>query len=219
MWTLWTLCVMVAQHVHLQTERWIKNGPFQEPCSPPEDRPITHSWWRCNMLRSDRSSTSCRPRLAPAESWLLPTLGRLWTEWLCSLCRRGNWRCSHRLTSRLCHALSLRSRLLLCLPHNGASIKNYEGVCGSMGEVRCQENQICLLCGSSKPSSFTTTVRVVERWHDCSIHKYKQNNISQHRCVNLLHDQYHNYHIKEHFSHHHLINESSASVWVSLLCE
>lgn len=28
-----------------------------------------------------------------------------------------------------------------------------------------------------------------------------------------------NYHIKERFSHHHFINESSASVWVSLLCE
>lgn len=215
---MWTLCKLRGESktVHF------KNPVHHQRTAPSRthDEGATcygSSFQNVTLRRSDRSSTSCRPRLSPAESWLLPTLGCLWTEWL--WCRRGNWRCSHRLTSSLCHALSLRSRLLLCLPHNGASIKNYEGVCGSMGEVRCQENQICLLCGSSKPSSFTATVRVVERWHDCSIHKYKQNNISQHRCVNLLHDQHHNYHIKEHFSHHHFINESSASVWVSLLCE
>lgn len=47
----------------------------------------------------------------------------------------------------------------------------------------------------------------------------KIHNISQHRCVNRLHDQFHNYHIKEHFSRHHFINESSANVRVNLLYE
>lgn len=169
-------------------------------------------FWTANELTMRKQSTvtdfllyfSCELR----RVCNMPALhmAHLYPKWLCSPCRRGNWRWACCPISSLCHALSLQSRLLLCLPHNGASITLWRGLWELEWDLMPSRLILSALwvCESAHLQiagfSLRAWVTFMETL-DLEIFVHTLHNISWHRTVHKLYGQSSNCQSKEHFSH------------------